>query len=382
MKYKLLRITTVTHSLDLLLKGQLEYIGKRGFDISIACTKDSAIEKIEIREDVKYYELKLLRTINPIQDLFSLLKAIRLIYKLKPDIVHTHSPKAGIIGMLASCFCKVSLKIHTVAGLPLMEAEGFKKKLLIEVERLTYYCADYILPNSVRQKEFIEKHIYKGEKLKVIGRGSSNGIDLKYFDPDLLSPEEVVQYKEKLGIPTDNIVLCFVGRLANYKGVNELIEAFIDLNDKYNILTLLLVGPFEDLNPLKQSTLREIKFNNSIISVGHQDDIRTFLLMSEIFIFPSYREGFPQALMQAAAMRLACIASDINGCNEIIEDGNTGLLIEIKNKEAIINAVERLLFDSALRIRLSNNARKLMEKHFEQNFFWDKIIHFYKTNLK
>src|SRR5690606_15667392 len=274
---KLLRITTVSHSLDLLLKHQLKYIGEKGFKITVACTRDREIENIQLRENVDYLELKLTRTLNPINDLFSLFKAIKLIRELKPDIVHTHSPKAGIVGMLASWLCRVPLKIHTVAGLPLTEAIGFKKWLLIQVERITYFCADYVLPNSFRQKEFIENEIYKSDKLQVIGRGSSNGIDLEYFNPELFDELFVEKFRNDLGINKDDIVYCFVGRLAYYKGVNELITAFSALNNKYSNCKLILVGPFEELNPLEDVTLNMLHSNKNIISVGHQNDIRPYL---------------------------------------------------------------------------------------------------------
>lgn len=181
-KPRILRIATVSHSLNLLLKGQLKYVSKNGFNIIIASSYDNDIRFIESREQVIHYSLPLNRKLSPILDLIALFKTIKLILKLKPNIVHTHSPKAGIVGMLAAFLCRTPIKIHTVAGLPLMEARGFKKHLLIYVERLTYLCADYIIPNSNNLKVYIEQYIYKdSQKIKVIGAGSSNGIDLEYL---------------------------------------------------------------------------------------------------------------------------------------------------------------------------------------------------------
>ncbi|WP_433895712.1 glycosyltransferase family 4 protein [Sphingobacterium mizutaii] len=378
---KLLRITTISHSLDLLLKGQLKYVGEAGFKVSIACTNDNNIDRIEERENVEYHELKLTRTLNPLKDLFSLIQAINLIKKLRPDIVHSHSPKAGIIGMLSAWICMVPLKIHTVAGLPLTEATGLKRKLLILVEKFTYFCADFILPNSNEQKDFIEENIYKSKKVQIIGRGSSNGIDLEYFNPNLYGSEFKSDFRNKLGLNNSSIVFCFVGRLANYKGINELVSAFVDLNNVYKNISLLLVGPFEDLNPLLAETIETIKSNSNIKCVGHQNDIRPYLSVSDIFVFPSYREGFPQSLMQASAMNLACIASDINGCNEIIENGVNGLLIEPKNKQDIYDSCEKLIVNYELRSKFTLAGRKNMEDNFEQKAFWDKLINFYKVKL-
>lgn len=379
---KILRITTVSHSLDLLLKGQLKYVGEKGFDFHIACSQDDAVLKIEKREIVKYHKLELTRTLSPIKDLVSLFNTILLIRKIKPDIVHSHSPKAGIVGMLASFICNVPLKVHTVAGLPLTETKGVKKWVLIQVERLTYYCSDFVLSNSVNQKKYILKKIYNSPKVKIIGKGSSNGVDLEYFNSFSVDNNFIDNFKQENNIFSNDIVLCFVGRLTYYKGVNELITVFRKLSKKHSNIKLLLVGPLEELNPLEKSTLKEINENVNIISLGHQSDIRPYLKMSDIFVFPSYREGFPQSLMQAAAMNLACIATDINGCNEILEDGETGILIEPKNIDSLFSAVDLLLNDKELRFTMANKARLKMEEFYEQKKFWNMIVAFYNEKSK
>ncbi len=379
---KILRITTVSHSLDLLLKGQLRYMVDKGNEVHIACTYDDKVNFLEERECVKYHKLNLTRTINPFKDILALYNLINLIRKIKPDIVHSHSPKAGIVGMLAAFICKVPLKVHTVAGLPLVETRGVKKNVLLMVEKLTYFCADYVLPNSIKQKEFINEHILINDKIQVIGKGSSNGIDLKYFNPDNFNSKDNRLFREQYGIAPSDIVLCFVGRLTNYKGINELINAFCNLQEEFFNIKLFLVGPIEDINPLAVNTKDEIKNNTSIFSVGHQDDIRPFLAVSDIFVFPSYREGFPQSLMQAAAMNLPCIASDINGCNEIIQDGVNGILIPPKNTDAIVRVVKNMIYNEEFRLSLAKKARKNMLENFEQTDFWDKILAFYESKLK
>ena len=380
---KILRITTVPHSLDLLMKGQLKYISNNGFNVFIASSYGDGVDQVEKREGVKHFDIPMSRSMNPFMDLIALFHTLKLILKLRPQIVHTHSPKAGIVGMLASFICRVPVKIHTVAGLPLLEEKGFKRKLLIYVEKLTYSCANYVLPNSNNLKSIILGEIYKKEsKVIVIGDGSSNGIDLDYFASDAVSNSEVGLLRREYNINVDDIIFSFVGRLAYYKGINELVEAFTLLNKKYSNLKLILVGPIEDLNPLKEETLNKIKNNQNIISVGHQEDIRPFLKVSDIFVFPSYREGFPQSLMQAAAMNLACIATDINGCNEILDNNKTGLLIKVKDAKAIVDACEMLINNEDLRHEFANKARQKMEEKFEQKKFWNKMINFYKSCLE
>ena len=382
-KVKLLRITTETYSLNILLKGQLRYMGERGIEVSMASSPDENVEFLKEQQNANFYPLPLTRELTPIKDLISLFHTIRLIRKIKPDIVHTHSPKAGIVGMLAAFICRVPVRIHTVAGLPLMEVTGFKRKLLDKVESLTYWCADWVLPNSNELKTFILDNNLSDtqEKVKVIGNGSSNGLDMKYFSTTPEMIELGNHFKKENGITSKSVVLAFMGRLANYKGVNELVEAFVKLQQMHKNLVLLLIGGFEELNPLKDSVKREIATNDSIISVGHQKDVRMFLSIANLFVFPSYREGFPQALMQACAMGLPSIASDINGCNELIKEGVNGKLIPTKDVQAIVTACSELIQNPDLRNQMGIASQQFVIQNFEQNALWNKIHKFYEDSL-
>lgn len=380
----LLRVTTISHSVDLLLKGQLKYMGQQGFDVHFACTPDDRTDQVAQREGATFHPIALSRKLSPIRDIFSLISMIQLIRKLKPHIVHSHSPKAGIVAMLAGWCCRVPVRIHTIAGLPLMETSGFKRRLLVWVERLTYNTATAVWPNSnVQKEEIFQQNIYpRSSKLEVIGQGGSNGIDLSHFSTNEALQTQAAAFRQERSIQSDDVVLSFVGRLANYKGVNELVAAFVALQAKYPKLKLLLIGPFEDINPLEPGTLQHIEQHPSIISVGHQADIRKFLIASQIFVFPSYREGFPQSLMQACAMGLPTIATDINGCNEIIAHGQRGLLIPIKDTQSIIEAVERYLKDPELMTKLAAAGALFIRNHFEQNAFWNLIAEAYLQEWK
>ncbi|MCF0053973.1 glycosyltransferase family 4 protein [Dyadobacter sp. LJ53] len=382
-KIKLLRITTETYSLRILLKGQLRYMSENGMEVYMASTPDKHVPDMEASQNAQFHPLPLSRELTPFKDLMALFSTIRLIRKLKPHIVHTHSPKAGIIGMLAAYICNVPLKMHTVAGLPLMEITGPKRKLLNFVETLTYWCSDWVLPNSHELKQFILDNNLSPDKskVKVLGNGSSNGIDLKYFsaNPQLLA--ESSDFRKQNNVGEHDIVLAFMGRLANYKGVNELVKAFQILEKRHQNLKLVLIGAPEDLNPLEETTESEIANNKSIIAVGHQNDVRKFLVASDIFVFPSYREGFPQALLQASAMGIPCIATNINGCNEMIEDGKTGILIEPKSVNAIVEACEKLIKDRQASEKMGMLAQQYVLKNFEQQQLWKDIHTFYNAHL-
>ncbi|HEV7380780.1 MAG TPA: glycosyltransferase family 4 protein [Dyadobacter sp.] len=379
----LLRISTETYSLRILLRNQLAYMGSKGINVVMASYPDQHVKELEQQEKASFYPLPLTRELTPFADAIALFHTVRLIRKIKPDIVHTHSPKAGIIGMLAAAICRVPVKIHTVAGLPLMEVTGPKRWLLNFVEKVVYGCADWVLPNSNQLRDFIidSKLITDQRKITVIGKGSSNGVDMNYFTVTDELKQEIDSFKQEKGITQEHTVLGFVGRLAFYKGINELIGAFEKIQAQKSNLKLLLIGAYEDLNPLEETTLEKIRTNPDIIAVGHQKDIRKFLAAIDIFVFPSYREGFPQALMQASAIGLPSIATNINGCNEIIEDNQTGILIEPKNEGAIVEACVKLLNDADLRVEMGRKARKNISENYEQRKLWNNIYDFYQSQL-
>ena len=353
-------------------------------EVFIASSGGEQVIEIEKNENVKHYKIPLTRTLSPLKDLIALIYLIKLIRRIKPDIVHTHSPKAGIVGMLASWLCRVPLKIHTVAGLPLMNETGIKKKILMIVERLTYYFSDWVLSNSIQQIKYIESFILKRKilKLTIIGKGSSNGINLKHFGIDQKLNEDAIRIREINEISDSAVVLSFVGRLANYKGISELVEAFDVLCRQNKNIKLFLIGPIEELNPLSFTTSNLISNNSDIICTGHINDIRPYLFASDIFIFPSYREGFPQSLMQASAMNKPCIATDIHGCNEIIFDNFNGFLIPPRDSHAIIEKCQILIDNPLLRMELGGRGRKYLQSNFEQTQFWYKVLDFYKEKLK
>ncbi|ELR70614.1 Alpha-1,3-N-acetylgalactosamine transferase PglA [Fulvivirga imtechensis AK7] len=384
LKPKLLRITTVPISLNVLLKGQLSYIRSNGFDVVASSAQGPEIIEIIEREGVPHYVIPLTRKITPFQDIWCLWKLILFIRRERFTIVHSHTPKAGLIGMLAAWFCRVPHRLHTVAGMPLMETRGFKRKLLKWVELITYRSATRVYPNSFRLRDFIVREIYASrEKLHVIGRGSSNGIDLTYFQVTTEVEKNGIKLLETYGIKKDHLIITFIGRIVADKGINELIEAFEQVNEGTEKKTkLLLVGPYEDdLNPISSKAKTFIEEHPDIISVGFQSDIRPYLYISDIFAFPSYREGFPNVVLQACAMGVPCVASDINGCNEIILNERTGLLIPTKSVAELVAALKRLISDEDFRKRLAEEARSYVRANFDQQYVWKEIIKEYKKHV-
>ena len=385
---KLIRITTVPLSLKVLLKGQLRFMASNGFDVKGVSSEGEELREVHENEGIAVEAITMSRKITPFQDLKSLWEMWNFLRKEKPQIVHTHTPKAGIIGMLAARLAGVPHRLHTVAGLPLMEVTGTKRKILNFVEKLTYSSATRVYPNSKGLYDFIlQNNFTQSNKLKIIANGSSNGIDTAFFSPDQVTEIERVTLREKLNIQPDDFVFVFVGRIVSDKGINELIKAFSELqaaeNNEPAGIKLLLVGGLEnDLDPLNPETLAEINQNKDIISVGFQQDVRSFFAIADALVFPSYREGFPNVVMQAGAMGLPSIVSDINGCNEIIIEGENGLIIPSKNVEKLKEKMLTLAKDKNLYTKLKGNSRRMIENRYEQSVVWNALLEEYEGLLQ
>lgn len=385
---KLIRITTVPISFKVLLKGQLRFMASNGFDVKGVSSEGEELKEVRENEGIVMEAINMSRKITPFQDLKSLWEMWNFLRKEKPQIVHTHTPKAGIIGMLAARLAGVPYRLHTVAGLPLMEATGTKRKILNFVEKLTYSSATRVYPNSKGLYDFIlQNNFTQSNKLKIIANGSSNGINTTFFSPAQVSEIEKVALRERLNIRPDDFVFVFVGRIVSDKGINELIKAFSELqaveNNELTGIKLLLVGGLEsDLDPLNPETLAEINQNKDIISAGFQQDVRPFFAISDALAFPSYREGFPNVVMQAGAMGLPSIVSDINGCNEIIVEGENGLIIPSKNVEKLKEKMLTLARDKNLYVKLKENSRRMIENRYEQSVVWKALLEEYEGLLQ
>lgn len=381
MKKKIIRITTIPESLGGLLTGQLRFMADYYEVIGISSSSDKVLDQVGNKEEVKVIPVEMTRKITPIKDL----KAVWQLYKIlkveKPFIVHSHTPKAGTLGMIAAYLAKVPNRLHTIAGLPLLEATGKKRWLLDMVEKLTYKCATKIYPNSFGLKDIILKNKYtSSNKLKVIGNGSSNGIDTNHFNPSIYKEAEKEELRIALGIEKSDFVYIFVGRLVKDKGINELIEAFKKITSKFKNTKLLLVGPYEkDLDPLLPITESFINNSNQVIAAGWQNDVRPYFAISNCLVFPSYREGFPNVVMQAGAMGLQSIVTNINGCNEIIREGENGVLIPPKTVNTLFESMKMFFIQAQSDKDNAEICRKLITERYDQKFIWNAILTEYRT---
>jgi len=379
---KLVRIVTVPISFKHLIKGQAKFFASKGYDVLQLSADGPELQDVKQFEKVPHIIVPFTRQITPLKDLQCLWQLIKILRREKPDIVHTQTPKAGLLGMMAARICMVPFRLHTVGGMPLMVAGGGKRKLLVQIEKLTYSCAHKVLPNStVLANWMVEQGMISRSKVEVLGHGSSNGIDTSHYDPGC-----IVKTKQELrnayGIPSDAFVFVFIGRLVGDKGMNELAKAFGKITAKHPHAWLLLVGPWEqDLDPLPPQTIDWLQSNEKVVLTGYQSDVRPYFKASDALVFPSYREGFPNVVMQAGAMELPLIVTDINGCNEIVQEGENGLIIPSKDAEALEAAMLRLLEDQALYNSIQQRVRQTIVDRYEQQHVWQAIATEYEKGL-
>lgn len=377
-----MRITTVPVSMNVLLKHQLRFMASY-FEVVAVSSPGRELEEVAKREGVRTVAMKMARSVEPLRDLISLWHLFLLMRKEKPDIVHTHTPKAGLLGMLAARLAGVKIRMHTVAGLPLLEKRGPYRLVLEWMERLTASCATRVYPNSGRLRAIMmEKKYCTNRKLRLLGNGSSNGIDSSFFQKNNGLEIQAGKFRKERGWLPHHFVYVFAGRIVKDKGVEELVDAFTTIHDRYHDTRLMLIGPFEEsLDPLSASTKNRIMQHEAISHVDFQEDIRPWLLMGQALVFPSYREGFPNVPMQAGCLELPAIVTDINGCNEIIEHGKNGLIVPPKNSMALREAMEQLFTDHLLYQQLRRNARPGIVGRFDQQNLWHQLLQEYKVQL-
>ena len=326
----------------------------------------------------KTIQVPMERRMSPFKDLVSLIRLIRAFMKEKPYVVHSMTPKAGMLCMLAAWLTRVPRRVHTFTGLVWPTASGMSRKILMMTDWITCACATHVIPEGKGVMDDLQTHITK-KPMKVLGYGNVRGVDMERFS---LRPE-IIESSAK--IRKDGVfTFLFVGRIVQDKGINELVNAFQRLNLEFPDTRLLLVGAYEEkLDPIKPESVQIINSNSNINHVGvkREDDLVAYYAASDCFVFPSYREGFPNTVMEAGAMGLPCIVTDINGSREIIIDGKNGVIIPSKDEDALYQAMRDMLLDVDRYNEFKNNARPSIESRFEQGFVKQCLLDFYKETL-
>ncbi len=371
--------TTVPETLASILKDQPAYLAKY-FDVKLASSPGNVLDDVSLREGLPAYHVSMERGINPLKDLFSLLRMIIVLFRTKPRLVHSYTPKAGLITMLAAWICRIPFRVHTFTGLIFPTSRGFKRALLICIDRLICACATHVVPEGRGAKRDLVRFCITRKPLCVIGHGNVAGVDTTYFSR--LSPGVDLAagvLRGALGIGTKEFVFCFVGRLNKDKGLAELLQAFATSPQDAH---LLLVGAIDQTAPVGAGVLAAIDAHPRVHAVGFLEDVRSAMAAADVLVLPSYREGFPNAVLQAGAMALPVIATDINGCNEVIEPGFNGWLVPPRDAPALQVAMREAIHASGdTRLHMGQRARVRIQQRFEQHEHWERMVQFYQGLL-
>lgn len=376
---KIIRTSTVPGSLNTFCRGLLRELQENeGYEVVAVSSPGEQLDEVSRREGVKAVAVPMERHISPLKDLKSLLGLIRVFRREKPTMVHSITPKAGLLSMMAAWICRVPVRLHTFTGLVFPTATGLTQKILILTDRLTCACATHIVPEGEGVKNDLINYRITKKPLKVLGHGNVRGIDLDHYNPGLPEVQAEASKLRKPGIFT----FIFVGRLVRDKGINELVEAFGQLNKEHPHTRLLLVGSLEQaLDPLLPATLERIMHSPSIEAVGEQSDVRPWLAASDALVFPSYREGFPNVVIEAGAMGLPSIVTDINGSREIIIEGKNGTIVPPRDAKSLLQAMRRFVLDKPMANRMASASRPLIASRFEQSYVRRCLKDYYKEIL-
>ncbi len=380
-KEKLVICTTVPDTILYILKGQPKYLNQY-FEVFIITSKSEKNKIISNNEGIRVYEVAFKRNINLVFDLFALIQMIFLLMQIKPRIIHSYTPKAGLISMLSSWLVMVPIRIHTFTGLIFPNKKGINKRILILMDRLICLCSTKIIPEGLGVKKDLISYNISKKDLDIIGNGNISGVDTSFFTDKEIKFEDAIN---KLNIDyeflSNKFVYSFIGRLNVDKGLNELFEAFNSLPQN---TCLLIAGELDkEGNSISLDLYRKLKNNKRIICLGFVEDIRLVLKLTNVLVLPSYREGFPNVLLQSLSMGVPAIATNINGCNEIIIHNHNGWLVEPKNYNDLSKKMiftENINKDYFDKIKL--NARESIIHRFEQSKYRELLVKEYLTLSK
>lgn len=375
-RIKIIIASTVPSSLNTFSRGMLKELSEK-YEVLALSSPGDDLDIVTDREGVKSIAVSMERHISLFKDGISLIKLVGVLRKEKPTMVHSMTPKAGLLCMLAARITRVPIRVHTFTGLVFPTSIGLKRKILMFTDRLTCICATHIIPEGEGVKKDLLGYGITSKPIKVLGYGNVRGVDMQYYS-------RRTEIMTKANCLKKNVfTLLFVGRIVKDKGINELCEAFDVLSAETSV-RLFLVGPLENnLDPISEKAATIINNNPSIELVGakYDDDLLSYYAASDCFVFPSYREGFPNTVLEAGAMGLPSIVTDINGSREIIIDGENGVIIPPRDSNALLEAMRQIIKDKEKRDKMAVQARGLIASRFEQGFVRKCLYDFYDEIL-
>lgn len=350
MNPRVLHVTTVPMTLP-FLAGHVAYARRRGFEVHALSSPGEPLDEFGRNLQIAVHPALMPRRITPLVDLGALQQIVRVMRRVRPTIVDAHTPKGGLLAMIAATLCRVPVRVYHQHGLPFITATGLKRLILRRTERTACWLAHQVIcvSDSVRAVAIAER-LCSREKIKVLGHGSIDGIEASgKFDPARVSVESRQRVRTRYEIPGPAPVIGYVGRIVRDKGLIELAQSWRVLREEYPSLHLLLAGPFESQDPIPPDVEATLRTDPRIHLAGMVHDMPRLYRALDLLVLPTYREGFPASLLEASAMELPVIATRIPGCIDAVRDGETGLLVPVRDAKALTAAIRVYLDDPLLR---------------------------------
>lgn len=364
--------STVPLSLNLFFRGLLRELSS-DYEVVALSSPGEELAEIEMREGVRTIAVPMCRHISPLRDFVSLCRLVRVFCRERPRMVHSITPKAGLLSMIAARIAGVPVRVHTFTGLVFPTASGFRRRLLMLTDKLTCRCATRIIAEGEGVRDDLLRNGVTEKSVEVLGYGNVRGVDMQYYD----RTDDVLDRAADSGLSSAKFTFIFVGRIVRDKGIDELAEAFCRVVDDGLDVRLLLVGEEEKGDPVSEAARQAIRNNKNICRVGWQEDVRPYYAVSDVLILPSYREGFPNAVLEAGAMGLPSIVTDVNGSREIIIDGENGVIVPPRDSDALYKAMKLFAEHPERAEAMGKRARPLVAGRFEQGFVREQLKKFY-----
>lgn len=365
---KIARVSTVAFFVDTQLHQQMQSISEAGMDLTVIASEPQLDKPLPKSH---YHSIQIPRSIHPIKDLKALWQLWRFFKNNPFQIVHSTTPKAGLLCAIAAKLAGVPVRIHTFTGQPWVTLTGIKKQVAILADKIIIKLNSHCYTDSASQRDFLEQQgIASTSSLKVIHHGSLAGVDTNRFNPDSFSAPHKLKLKQVLNISEEAIVFLFVGRIVKDKGVMELFEAFQELLIHKPNSILLMVGP----NEMSAEEKQRLPNTKNIIFAGYQLKPEKFMSIANVLCLPSYREGFGTVIIEAAAMEVPAIASDIYGLRDAVQHQHTGLLIPPQNSNELFKAMLELSNRPDHLNKLGKNARIRAVEDFDEKLINQKQL--------
>jgi len=379
---KLVYIVTAPITARALLRGQLRYMRENGFDVTLVCGADASLADVGKREGVRTIGIDIHRSIRPTQDIQTLAKLVQILRECKPDIVNASTPKAGLLGMLAARSLGVRHRIYVLRGLRLEGTTGKLRAALYASEWLTALCSHEIISvgESLR-KQYIALGLAKPSKICILGEGSSNGVDVTRFERTSERQSVSSRLRAELGLAAEDVVFGFVGRFTRDKGIADLVAAFEKVHATNRNARLLLIGDFDDTDPVEEDVKRKIGNAPGIVRTGAVSDPAPYYGVMNVLVLPSYREGFPNVPLEAAAARIPTVTYDSTGCVDAVLDGVTGTVVPKGDASALADALNCYCDDANLLEKHAVAAEARVRHHFRNEDLWKCLADKYREIL-